>query len=705
MKKTIPALIFGFLFLFGAMTDLRAANEDPDPITVTFIINTSTVADTLDESGVVQIRGMIEGLGDGGVTWDQNSVTATNVGGDYWEVPVEMYPGDVLTHKIWTGFSLEDGTGYNQGWETNNPDPSGDNYIFTVPTDATEDFTTDVIYVARPGIGREAPFDSEEEYVAIHFRVNVGGAVATGRFDPEDENQKIGVRGTIDRENKTFEYKYVIDRGGDNIAWEDTPNRPGTFPAKDTTLAWNFFNDTAPPVGDVITADLNFALNVSVLEDLDFFNRGLDKVYVRGQFNNFDMSDEMEYVEDLGLYTATVEFTQEVGRNFAYKYFIEWDASRFNSESPNFIPNLDPNNGWEEPGTFGGSDRVGTFTADDVQDVEGDFGTSVAYFNSIPPQGVIDPDFVAADEIDVTFVVDMTDAMTHPELSEDQRFNPDTDTVYVIIDTPFFALTQGLPAGDENPVLFDPEQLERVKMSRVDETNTYELVFPLQLPTENHIGFRLAYRGPDEKEFIHAISFDAGRRYYRYITPAEIDGDDVFWADEYTLDEVVWKYDNLDFPEPPDYGLADLGKIIADNNNNGPVTDLDWGSSLILSPEPKLDEDNRNYFYSGTLYLSKADLSSEQPDAQVARAYTLDQNYPNPFNPATNIRFSIPESQNVRLDVYNLLGQRVATLINSQLQAGTHTVEFNADRLASGAYIYRIEAGDFVQQRQMMLVK
>lgn len=85
--------------------------------------------------------------------------------------------------------------------------------------------------------------------------------------------------------------------------------------------------------------------------------------------------------------------------------------------------------------------------------------------------------------------------------------------------------------------------------------------------------------------------------------------------------------------------------------------------------------------------------------------FELAQNYPNPFNPTTSIRFELPIAEFVNLTVYNMLGQPVATLVNQQLSAGAHQVQFNALDLSSGTYIYRIQAGTFVSSKRMMLVK
>ena len=85
--------------------------------------------------------------------------------------------------------------------------------------------------------------------------------------------------------------------------------------------------------------------------------------------------------------------------------------------------------------------------------------------------------------------------------------------------------------------------------------------------------------------------------------------------------------------------------------------------------------------------------------------FILSQNYPNPFNPNTTIKFTIPESGNVRLTLFNILGQEIKTLVNDFKESGVHTLDFNASELNSGIYIYKIEAGSFVKTRKMTLLK
>ncbi len=92
-------------------------------------------------------------------------------------------------------------------------------------------------------------------------------------------------------------------------------------------------------------------------------------------------------------------------------------------------------------------------------------------------------------------------------------------------------------------------------------------------------------------------------------------------------------------------------------------------------------------------------------DETLPQQVELYQNYPNPFNPVTQIRYELPQAGDVRLDVFNVLGQRVATLVDGLQNSGTHTVTFDASRLSSGVYIYRLRAGNAVITRKMMLVK
>ncbi len=85
--------------------------------------------------------------------------------------------------------------------------------------------------------------------------------------------------------------------------------------------------------------------------------------------------------------------------------------------------------------------------------------------------------------------------------------------------------------------------------------------------------------------------------------------------------------------------------------------------------------------------------------------YKLEQNYPNPFNPSTLIRFSLPKAQNITLEVFDITGRNVATLISGRVEGGTNSIPFFANNLASGIYFYKLTAESFRQTKKMILLK
>jgi len=89
----------------------------------------------------------------------------------------------------------------------------------------------------------------------------------------------------------------------------------------------------------------------------------------------------------------------------------------------------------------------------------------------------------------------------------------------------------------------------------------------------------------------------------------------------------------------------------------------------------------------------------------ILTRFVLQQNYPNPFNPTTNMEFSIPSLEFVTLKVYNILGEEVATLVSEQLPAGNYKYDWDGGRLASGVYLYRIQAGEYFESKKMVLLK
>ena len=89
----------------------------------------------------------------------------------------------------------------------------------------------------------------------------------------------------------------------------------------------------------------------------------------------------------------------------------------------------------------------------------------------------------------------------------------------------------------------------------------------------------------------------------------------------------------------------------------------------------------------------------------VPKSYSLSQNYPNPFNPSTTIKFNIPNESNVKIAVYDILGNMIQSLVNENMKAGEYKVTWDASNYSSGIYFYKLTSGDFVESKKMILLK
>ena len=179
--------------------------------------------------------------------------------------------------------------------------------------------------------------------------------------------------------------------------------------------------------------------------------------------------------------------------------------------------------------------------------------------------------------------------------------------------------------------------------------------------------------------------------------------------------------------KPPTGGNAEsLG--VDSKNNSAPIT-ADNGE-FVITPGTYDNWTKVTYYWNssdyyrhvidlgsyagGTSAVYYLDNFSIVPSTTVSVAdsnpgtpytFAMHQNYPNPFNPSTKISFSIPSTQHVKLEVYNQVGQKVETLVDGFMQAGSYEAEFNAKTLPSGMYFYRINAGRYQDMKKMLLLK
>ena len=173
---------------------------------------------------------------------------------------------------------------------------------------------------------------------------------------------------------------------------------------------------------------------------------------------------------------------------------------------------------------------------------------------------------------------------------------------------------------------------------------------------------------------------------------------------------------------PVPFGYADGMKIDVDGNIYCTCSSYVW----VISPEGELigkidlptsvsasncawgDDDNRTLFITAgnSVYRVRPFVTSiNKEDSSLPKSFELSQNYPNPFNPTTKITYSIPITSNVMITVYDVSGKEVVTIENCQKKAGTYTLLFNAEKLASGVYYYNLTANEFSSTKKFVILK
>ncbi|HEY6626264.1 MAG TPA: T9SS type A sorting domain-containing protein, partial [Ignavibacteriaceae bacterium] len=190
----------------------------------------------------------------------------------------------------------------------------------------------------------------------------------------------------------------------------------------------------------------------------------------------------------------------------------------------------------------------------------------------------------------------------------------------------------------------------------------------------------------------------------------------------YTLYSVQGEVDlsNYDLPPAPPAGMFDIrfssGRIAEDINSSIKTIDMS-GVTYPLTVRVEnmdirlMDESgkmiNTNLKSGEDIVIDYSSINKLMVSGELLPTiYSLEQNYPNPFNPSTVIEFSLPEDvANVKLSIYNALGEKVAELVNTALTAGKYQYQWNAQNVATGMYIYELRTDKFVSVKKMVLVK
>jgi len=150
-------------------------------------------------------------------------------------------------------------------------------------------------------------------------------------------------------------------------------------------------------------------------------------------------------------------------------------------------------------------------------------------------------------------------------------------------------------------------------------------------------------------------------------------------------------------------------QIIQISSDNYPITIRAEGINLTIRDRINGEFLNEELNDGEEIRIANNKITSIEVTGRITGglpvSYELYQNYPNPFNPSTTIKFAVPKESNVNLSIYNVLGELITTLVKEQLKAGYYEYDFNASSLASGVYLFRIKAGDFIQIKKMVLIK
>jgi hypothetical protein len=164
--------------------------------------------------------------------------------------------------------------------------------------------------------------------------------------------------------------------------------------------------------------------------------------------------------------------------------------------------------------------------------------------------------------------------------------------------------------------------------------------------------------------------------------------------------------------------MLNSGDVALPQNTAGPAqfayhitTTVNSGQTLYfrLYPWYTGSASTTKYVYSQLAVIKGTTTSAtaveERSTIALPIAYALSQNFPNPFNPSTTIRYQVPVAGHVKLEVYNLLGTKLATLVNKNQDAGSHVIAWDATGMSSGVYFYKIDAGGFTRTMKMVLQK
>ncbi|HLF20799.1 MAG TPA: T9SS type A sorting domain-containing protein [Bacteroidota bacterium] len=668
MKKTILfALCIVLTFLLVGTSNGLAQSRN-----VTFVINTATVPDTVVSSYSVAITGdkaAITGWGAG--------IAATNIGGDYWSKTIAFTQGDTIRFKFRLAGAWENDSNPASAGAANDRTVIVGGADTTLPVQfpnytggrqdqywrpwASHGVDTTIIYLRTNMQGTSKPFNPNTDTVGVRGDKEFGPSLApdfgwspTRYLKKEALNANFAYNGanfwsgylklpkTKFSGGDTVKYKFLI---GYDWGKDEANDRRFRTPVtkNDTTIYWTWYNDEKPVArANPDTVNVTFNVDMATAVQKSLFDVTNDTVQV--QFGFFGTADS-QYTMNLVRQGLTNRF-QGTKNNIRSKIGSPFDYQFY----------------WVKGGA-----------------------TIREYFYNFQYTGSLQPE-AERRQLNVptkTFtvkdtVVSVTDGRRQPHFENQRKL---TKTVLVTWKV------------DLRPAYYT------IKLSNktlTDIQGSYNIT-PAFIDSIKKWG--VAINGPATggwQTWGSALITDTTRKMYDDATHGDAVANDSIWTRQIsytTANNVgqVFKFGIRGGDNESAFGLNHLANI--DDTNPTFTIDDQFGS---INP----------IFYQNWDFTNKKPiLTSVEQLSTLPEEYDLRQNYPNPFNPSTKIEFTLPHESNVTLTVYNLLGQAVATLVNENLKAGSHAVNFNASKLSSGIYFYRITAGSFVSLKKMVLLK
>ncbi|MGD9489783.1 MAG: T9SS type A sorting domain-containing protein [Calditrichaceae bacterium] len=709
MKRT-----FFTVFVLLMLTALLSAQT----VNVTFRANVAAVPDTLGATSLVQIRGTsdsddgnIDVLSPGvEIAWNANTTMyLQNVGGDYWEGTFAVPAGSALKYKFFTNYHSTVASGdewEHTGWEndvaeTADPIVGGEakttNRVLDLSGFAGTDTVLNLQFVngwsmQKPG-QYATPYTTNDSTFVIYIRTNMMGFE---EFDPS--RHAVGVRGSnMEDWGQTGELSwgpsYLLTKG------------PG-----DGKVATNFYSAAIHVPLKYDSAGVKFKLVVH-----DTVSGSIDEDWSL-MFHNSGREDEVPFVwtgEDTTVHWFWFDNMAPIIRPNEDSVIVTFKADMSKAISDNAFSSNDTvvvKSGWNATAdnvyTSGKMIRQGISSIYAIVDtVVSSLNEDLQYSYYLVKNGQefkeIFFDFADSDggssaerrkllmTGSTVLVEDYTDDIASPRRKPTFRNTTPIDKDITVIYT-----------CDVRPAFY---QVKFGGSTLEDIQSTFHITDP-----EDVITYGVRINGPATgswETWGQTLYDNAERTMYDDGTNGdEVAGDSIYTA--------TFTYLTSTVPVPTVGQEFKFGIHGGDNeggfgNNHIENIDMSGDTTFIHSQFGSIDP----------LFYSEWDYTNQMPSAigdddlgTLPKVYTLNQNYPNPFNPVTTITYTLAKSGKVKLDIYNVLGQKVRTLIDGNATAGLHVDQWNGldnngKKVASGVYFYKLEAGEFTAIKKMIMIK